>query len=642
MIEPTISIKGKITTPIKIQGKTNASIIKPKLETAEVTPGTEDQTLVSSVDGFSTVLVKGDANLLEENIKSGITIFGKEGKSANTADATAVSSNLDKGVVAYTKNDVRLVGTGKVLDSEVVYTVPYVNKYDATGLGKVISTSEYLPIVYHGTYALGGDMGVTKLFPVSKLPTDILGKNIMFRVYFKRPTYRNSPHYYLTAELYIASSMDNRFEVRRDSSNDLVWCWNNVNKGSRVSYTYYVFSKYLGNSNNGEVSEGTIDDITSEGWETGTTTSRGSYSSSAASMYKFCSKDMVSSGGLAGMSGYVGRGDDCFLQTTFGSKIGTFGGDYKIQDGGTLITRIPNEDVASAIGLVPENIKEGARYLGVDGAYKGIDTADATATAGDVLKDKTAYANGGKITGTIETYDGSYEGDGAISGIVIDEELWNSMISIIDKTSGKNTTKLPEDLTSIGKGAFYLCSNLKLTELPNKITSIGKYAFHQCTNLALTKLPDGIITIDNYAFQYCTNITISKLPETLTSIGAYCFEGCSGLSISELPSGITEIPSYSFNSCDGIVTLKVLGEITSIGNRAFGYCENLTDLIFPNVTSVPTLNGGSAVYMPFYRTPIESGTGYIYVPDSLVDSFKTATNWSTYADQIKSISELEG
>ena len=42
----------------------------------------------------------------------------------------------------------------------------------------------------------------------------------------------------------------------------------------------------------------------------------------------------------------------------------------------------------------------------------------------------------------------------------------------------------------------------------------------------------------------------------------------------------------------------------------------------------------------FYNTAIENGTGYIYVPDSLVDSYKTATNWSTYASQIKPISEL--
>jgi hypothetical protein len=41
----------------------------------------------------------------------------------------------------------------------------------------------------------------------------------------------------------------------------------------------------------------------------------------------------------------------------------------------------------------------------------------------------------------------------------------------------------------------------------------------------------------------------------------------------------------------------------------------------------------------FASTPIASGTGYIYVPAALVDSYKGATNWSTYAAQIRAIED---
>lgn len=49
--------------------------------------------------------------------------------------------------------------------------------------------------------------------------------------------------------------------------------------------------------------------------------------------------------------------------------------------------------------------------------------------------------------------------------------------------------------------------------------------------------------------------------------------------------------------------------------------------------------GRSQKYKTFTNTLIASGTGFIYVPDALVESYKTATNWSTYADQILPLSE---
>lgn len=51
------------------------------------------------------------------------------------------------------------------------------------------------------------------------------------------------------------------------------------------------------------------------------------------------------------------------------------------------------------------NIKNGVTIFGVTGTLddSGIDTSDATATTTDILKDKTAYSNGVKVTGTIES-----------------------------------------------------------------------------------------------------------------------------------------------------------------------------------------------------------------------------------------------
>ena len=58
------------------------------------------------------------------------------------------------------------------------------------------------------------------------------------------------------------------------------------------------------------------------------------------------------------------------------------------------------DDVVSAIGLRADEIKQGVKYLNVEGTFESLDTSDANAVAGDLLKDKTAYVNGEKITGT--------------------------------------------------------------------------------------------------------------------------------------------------------------------------------------------------------------------------------------------------
>lgn len=262
-----------------------------------------------------------------------------------------------------------------------------------------------------------------------------------------------------------------------------------------------------------------------------------------------------------------------------------------------------------------------------------------------------------------------------------DSEIEACFISTLDNTYGANCTKLPDNLTSIGNYAFYYCKNLALTSLPDSITTIGMrafqsceyfnvtslpsqlttlgtYCFYSCKNLALTSLPSGITkipsncfcnceklaltslpsgitSIDSNAFQNCKNIVLTSLPEGITAIKNNSFNGCTKLALTSLPSGITTIESSAFRSCYGIKELDIKSEvITKIVSLSFHSCSNLAKLIL-RATTPPTLETSV-----FTSTPIASGTGIIYVPDEAVETYKAATNWSTYADQIKGISEL--
>lgn len=97
---------------------------------------------------------------------------------------------------------------------------------------------------------------------------------------------------------------------------------------------------------------------------------------------------------------------------------------------------------------------------------------------------------------------------------------------------------------------------------------------------------------------------------------------------------ITTIGSYSFRGCGNLVRVDS-SSINLIAGAAFQGCNELTAVILRSATIVRLGNANA-----FTSTTVESGTGFIYVPDELVDDYKEETNWSTYANQIKSISEL--
>lgn len=107
-------------------------------------------------------------------------------------------------------------------------------------------------------------------------------------------------------------------------------------------------------------------------------------------------------------------------------------------------------------------------------------------------------------------------------------------------------------------------------------------------------------------------------------------------------NGLTQIPNGFFrnvNQNNGQFTrttkINLNVGISEIGSASFRECGDLSSLVIYS-ESVPILSNSNA----FMLTPIADGTGYIYVLDNLVDSYKNATNWSTYTDKIKPISEL--
>ena len=152
-----------------------------------------------------------------------------------------------------------------------------------------------------------------------------------------------------------------------------------------------------------------------------------------------------------------------------------------------------------------------------------------------------------------------------------------------------------------------------------------------------TKFPDGITEIGVSAFADRTSLSISELPDTIVWIGASAFARCNGLKKIIIPKGVDLISNSICTSCEYLQYVEIKGDVYYVSSNSFFYCKQLATVIFSGLTSVPTLQNSNA----FNGTLIKNGAGYIYIPDNLVESFKSATNWSAYGDYIKGLSELE-
>lgn len=233
---------------------------------------------------------------------------------------------------------------------------------------------------------------------------------------------------------------------------------------------------------------------------------------------------------------------------------------------------------------------------------------------------------------------------------------------------------------SIGEYAFYSCSSIAAIDFPNCLTirsnafgyctslttinlpecsDLGSGAFQGCYNLVSVNLPKGKY-LNDYTFRYCSNLTEINLPEC-TQFGSDIFYGCKKLSSVSIPK-ITWIASGAFRGCTSLASIVLPSAMTlsyyafydcsnlgyasfgrirnGLSSYTFGYCYKLSQLLI-RPSSIVTLSNSNV----FYSTPFRgmstyfSGTPQIYVPASLLTTFKTATNWAYFSNYFLPIEE---
>lgn len=179
---------------------------------------------------------------------------------------------------------------------------------------------------------------------------------------------------------------------------------------------------------------------------------------------------------------------------------------------------------------------------------------------------------------------------------------------------------VPEDVTEINDYAFI---NSEITELSmgNNITSIGREAFFGCRNLTSVVIPESVTSIGREAFYGCISLKSVVIGDGVTSIGEGAFKACNELTSVTIGNSVASIGDEAFMNCR-LSSLKIPTSVTSIGHLAFYTTKK--DECYCYATTPPSLENQS-----FY----DGIAGTLYVPTGCVEAYKSS-DWSDYFENI--------
>ena len=188
------------------------------------------------------------------------------------------------------------------------------------------------------------------------------------------------------------------------------------------------------------------------------------------------------------------------------------------------------------------------------------------------------------------------------------------------------TVLLPK-ISSVNSNVFENCYGLTFVSCPTQVNYFGSSAFAQCHALKSIALPPNQITFISSAFSGCSavsSLTLAQRPNLNSSV----FANCLNLNVRVIPTSTNDIPTRCFYE-NALTYIKIPSSVTSIGNQAFMYCESLAliDLSEFDSTTIPALSNANAF------TGIPSNARFAVKNQTMLNTFMSATNWSTYATQ---------
>lgn len=230
----------------------------------------------------------------------------------------------------------------------------------------------------------------------------------------------------------------------------------------------------------------------------------------------------------------------------------------------------------------------------------------------------------------------------------------NNLISVV----------IPEGVTIIYDNAFMMCDKLESITIPSTLieskantftndtalkavyisdleawnnihhNSTASNPLNYANNLYLNGelvtnlvIPNGVTIINRYTFPNAKCIKSITIPKTVTLIDTLAFQGCGAESVTfEDNSTLQELGNSVFNDCNSLTSITIPASVIEIGMSSLkiGSSTNKATITMLSTTP-PTMQISAFDSSKLNQIIVPAGTG---------EAYRSATNWSRFADYI--------
>lgn len=220
--------------------------------------------------------------------------------------------------------------------------------------------------------------------------------------------------------------------------------------------------------------------------------------------------------------------------------------------------------------------------------------------------------------------DSAFSGCIGLTSVTIPDSVTDIGRYAFSKCTELTSITIPDSVKKIGIYAFVDCEKLEkvnITDLSAWCSLDFFYWNNYCKNplfyaenlylngelVTNLIIPDNVTSIGSGAFVGCRSITSVTIPSSVKNVGKGAFIGCNNIELIIFDEGTTAIQADLFESSSKIKKIYIPKSITVIYNNAFAKANNITDIYYGGIEEewknvvIQHSNGSLATAMVHYN-----------------------------------------